>query len=164
MEIHLMQHGTSLSKDIDPDRPLSPVGRDQIGKSGQAVKKMGLEFDIIVASPKLRAEQTAEIIAEHIGHPAKNLHASDKVKAMSDPGDLLGYLKEFGDLESVLVTGHLPHIPKFASHLCVGDASALKVDVDNGGLLCLESPDLEPASGVLLYYLTPMQLQIIADS
>ena len=60
MLIHLMQHGACLSKELDPHQPLSPVGREQAIKSARAMRTLGLRFQLVVASPKLRSLQTAE--------------------------------------------------------------------------------------------------------
>jgi phosphohistidine phosphatase len=68
MELYLMQHGPNLSKDEDPEEPLSPDGKKQILKAAKAIKKMGLQFDVVIASPKKRSQQTAEIVAEAVGN------------------------------------------------------------------------------------------------
>jgi phosphohistidine phosphatase SixA len=63
MEIYLMQHGEAYAKDRDPERSLTPNGEDQIHSSGKALRKLGVDVDLIVSSPKKRARQTAEIVA-----------------------------------------------------------------------------------------------------
>ena len=57
MLIHLMQHGVCLSKELDATQPLSPVGGEQIEKSATAARVLGLRFELIVASPKVRSLQ-----------------------------------------------------------------------------------------------------------
>ena len=55
MEISLMQHGPNLSKDEDPEEPLSREGEAQISVAAGAAKKIGLQFDVVIASTKKRS-------------------------------------------------------------------------------------------------------------
>ncbi len=163
MELYLMQHGTCFSKDIDPDQPLSPVGREQIAKSAAALRRLGLGFDRILASPKTRSVQTAEAMAEAVGYPAKAIVVTDRVKAMTPPAETAAMLAEYAPLEAVLVCGHLPNLAELAS-LLLCDRGKTRIAFANGGLVRL---DLAPAPGreaTLKFCLTPLHLQIIAGS
>ena len=56
-------------EDWDKDdalRPLTHDGEKQLAGVARAMKKMGLEFDLILSSPYERAKKTAEIIAEKL--------------------------------------------------------------------------------------------------
>ncbi|MGD9339110.1 MAG: histidine phosphatase family protein [Syntrophobacterales bacterium] len=79
MEIYLMQHGPNLSKDEDPEESLSPEGEAQVSKAAQAIKRMGLGFEVIIASPKKRSKQTAAIVAEAVGFPVEDILETEKV-------------------------------------------------------------------------------------
>lgn len=162
MELYLMQHGSCLSKEIDPEMPLSPVGRDQIRRSAAAARMLGLGFDRIVASPKLRARQTAQAVAEAVGYPVEDIVVGEAVKAMSEPARSLDFLRSL-HAEDVLVCGHLPNLALLASYILCGDMS-LSIAVENGGLTCIELP-VDPARAPLLrWHLSPMQLQLIAGA
>ena len=52
MQIYLMQHGQALSEEIDPQRHLSPEGRAQIEKTSNALKRMGVSFDLLTFPQK----------------------------------------------------------------------------------------------------------------
>lgn len=79
MEIYLMQHGLALSEEQDPERGLSAEGKKQIETAAQAIRRMGLRFDLIVASNKERSRQTAHVVAEGTGY-AESIVETDKVK------------------------------------------------------------------------------------
>ena len=160
MEIHLMQHGTCLPKEVDPDMPLSPVGRDQIVRSSAAMRQLGLGFDRIVVSPKLRARQTAEVVAEVLGYGGRDIVVSETVKAMARPSDTVEYLRGLS-AESVLIAGHLPNLAELTSFLLCG-AGPIRVDISNGGLMRIDVQELPTDNAILKWYLTPMQLQLIA--
>lgn len=163
MELYLMQHGSAFSKDIDPEQPLSPVGREQIIKSAQAVRRLGLGFDLVVSSPKLRAKQTAEIICELLGYPEEDIAITDLVKAMSGPQETIEFLKSHKNQGAVLVVGHLPNLAKVAGELLSpGHAPAIKIM--NGGLTRIDAWEDKDKEPVLRWHLTPLQMQILAGA
>jgi probable phosphoglycerate mutase len=53
------------------DTPLTDRGREQARLAGQ--QAIGLEIDVIVASPLVRAHETAQIIAEQIDYPVEDI-------------------------------------------------------------------------------------------
>lgn len=52
-----------------PDAPLNDKGREQAVKIADRISK--LSFDALLASPFLRAKQTAEVISQTSGHPVE---------------------------------------------------------------------------------------------
>jgi broad specificity phosphatase PhoE len=50
------------------NEPLTEIGINQAGEVAQKIKKAGIKFDIIFASPLQRAFKTAEIITETLGN------------------------------------------------------------------------------------------------
>ncbi|MDY7001914.1 MAG: histidine phosphatase family protein [Thermodesulfobacteriota bacterium] len=163
MEIYLMQHGACFSKDVDPEQPLSPVGLEQIEKSAAAVKKFGLEFDLILASSKVRSQQTAKAVAEKTGYPVDKIEVTDKVKAMAPPDQTIEFLRQQGDLGKIFIAGHLPSLAEVASMLLTSGSKA-RVKFEMGGLCRIDVEALPTDKGVLRFYLTPSQLKLIAGA
>ncbi|WP_243546524.1 SixA phosphatase family protein [Pseudodesulfovibrio tunisiensis] len=161
MRIHLMQHGVCLPKELDPQQPLSPVGREIVEKSGIAAQKMGLAFDAIVSSPKQRAMQTAKIMAEATSYPAKAILVTDAVKAKAPVSTTMDYLSDLG-AESILVCGHLPSLNEVASHLLV-QGPGLNIAIENGGIMRIDT-DSPATRATLSWYLSPAQLGLVAAS
>lgn len=69
---YFMRHGQTdanlqrrLSDGFD-DSPLNETGREQAKQSGQALRAKNTQFDVIFASPLVRARETAEIVAREI--------------------------------------------------------------------------------------------------
>ncbi|WP_461210980.1 SixA phosphatase family protein [Desulfocurvus sp. DL9XJH121] len=162
MDIYLMQHGSCLSKEIDPAMPLSPVGRDQILRSAEAARAMGLRFGRIVCSPKLRAVQTAEMMAGAMGYPPDGITTSEAFKAMAPPAEGERFLRAL-NADSVFVAGHLPNLADLAAFILYGD-TRLRLHVENGGLTCIRLPQGSAEAPLLKWHLSPMQLQVIAGS
>ncbi len=163
MELYLMQHGTALSKELDEDRPLSPVGRDQLVKSAEAVKKLGIGLDLIVASPATRSLQTAQIVAAQVGYPESAILQVNAVKPMARPEEVVEFLHEHEDKGSVLIAGHLPSLEKIAA-LLISHRGEAALAFQNGGLTCIEIEEFTRPIAKLLWHLTPLHLQIIANS
>ena len=161
MEIYLMQHGPALPKDQDPEEGLNPEGKERIHASGQALKKMGVVFDAILSSPKKRSKQTAAIVAEAVGFPVEKIVETKKVKAMAPPEETIQALSEFSGAGRVLVAGHLPSVAEVASFLLT-EGSKATVQFEMGGCCLIDVDKLPTHSGRLLWYLTPLQLRLIA--
>jgi len=161
MDLYLMQHGASFSKEIDPSEPLSPVGAEQIEKSALAAARMGICFETIISSDKLRAGQTARIMAKGTGYPEKAIVVTDLIKPMSLPEKALEFIRNYESRRSVLVCSHLPFLQNLASVL-ITDGGQARIKFENGGLACLETTKIAPGAAVLRYYLTPKHLKIIS--
>jgi phosphohistidine phosphatase len=160
MEIYLMQHGPNLSKDEDSEESLSPEGETQISKAAQAIKKMGLEFDVIIASPKKRSQQTAALVARTIGFPVDSIVETEKVKAMTPAEETIRYLEEFQGKQSVLIAGHLPSLAEVASFLLTSGSRAT-IQFERGGIGRIDVNRLPTHEGRLRWYLTPAQLDLM---
>jgi phosphohistidine phosphatase len=160
MEIYLMQHGPNLSKDEDPEESLSPEGEAQISKAAQAIKKMGLEFDVIIASPKKRSQQTAALVAGTIGFPVDGIVETEKVKAMTPAEETIRYLEEFQGKQSVLIAGHLPSLAEVASFLLTSGSKAT-IQFERGGIGRIDVNRLPTHEGRLRWYLSPAQLDLM---
>jgi phosphohistidine phosphatase len=163
MEIYLMQHGPNLSKDQDPEEPLSHEGEAQISVAAGAAKKMDLQFDAVIASTKKRSRQTAEIMAEALGFPTDQLIETEKVKAMTPPEETVDFLRQFENSKSIFIAGHLPSLAKLASYFLTGDESA-SIHFLKGGLCRIDLEGFPNEGGELRWYLTPDQLNLIAES
>ena len=66
MRIYLARHGDALSKQQNPERPLSEKGRKQVSHVADVLKQIGASVDRMVHSGKPRALQTAEILAQSV--------------------------------------------------------------------------------------------------
>ena len=162
MEIYLMQHGSALPKEQDPEEGLSPDGKARIHASGKALKKMGITFDVILSSPKKRSKQTASIVAEELGFPPDKIIETEKVKALTHPEETLTIVDECSGNQRILIAGHLPSVAEVASFLLT-KGSKVTIEFERGGCCRIDVEDLPAHSGHLKWYLTPDQLNLIAS-
>lgn len=135
MNIYLVQHAKALSKEEDPDRPLSDVGRRETEVMARhAAAQLNLQLGRIWNSGKTRAAQTAEILAEHL-KPTLGVRTSEEMGPVDDPTIWADRLKEVQ--QDVMLVGHLPHLDRLSALLLTGDPDRSVIDFRNSGLVCL---------------------------
>lgn len=161
MELYLMQHGTSFSKDVHPEQPLSPVGREQVEMSAEAARRLGLRFDLVCASPKLRSLETAAIMTAALGYPEQRILVSEALLPTAPPEQALSLLAEHSRREAVFLAGHLPNLGEVAAAL-LSSGGKVRLHFENGGLCRLDLPMAPTDRAVLRYFLTPLHLQALA--
>src|SRR5829696_6179850 len=71
MLLHLLRHAHAGDPEgwdgPDAARPLSEKGRAQAERLGSFLADIGFRTDAVITSPKVRAAQTAEIVASQLG-------------------------------------------------------------------------------------------------
>src|SRR5260370_9172617 len=120
MRLYLVQHGVAVPEAEDPARPLSAKGREEVARTAQVLARMGLSVGAIRHSGKLRARQTAELIARSV-KPAEGV-VEAKGLAPNDPASSTA--AELADApRHLMLFGHLPHLARLASLLVAGRES-----------------------------------------
>jgi len=135
MRIYLTQHGQAVPKDIDPDRPLSEQGREDLQRLAGLLGTAGIEVRQVMHSGKTRAEQTAAILAEALltgGQP--QAHAG---LGPQDPLEKLSSEIASWSVDTLIV-GHLPYLGRLASLLLVSDPDRPLLAFQPGSMVCLE--------------------------
>ena len=106
----LMRHAKSSWKKknlADIERPLSPRGEKDALAMGRLLRKKDLVPDLIIASPAVRARQTAQAVAEKSHYPKEVLFI--ETLYMAEAPEILGALASLPDeVNSVLLVGHNP--------------------------------------------------------
>jgi phosphohistidine phosphatase len=140
--IWLLRHGDAADGSPDAERPLTDKGERQARAAGAALKKMGASIDACLASPKVRAYETARIACEALG-----VEVQLEPKLAGGPIQAEELAAGLGD---VLLVGHDPDFS-----MAVHDATGAQVRMKKGGLAGIET-------GELLVLLRPSELAAIA--
>lgn len=138
MNVYLMQHGKPVSKEEDPDRPLSDQGKADVGAVAEFLKKSGVEVAGAFHSGKTRARQTAEIMLSKL-NPEIQAQKSAGLSPLDDVKEMATQINAAE--KDILVTGHLPHLGKLASLLVAGDETVPVVKFQQGGVVCLQKDE-----------------------
>ena len=136
MKLFLVQHAESKHKEEDPTRPLSERGWKDIKKMAKhAEEHLHIDVRQIFHSSKLRAEQTAKVLAEHL-NPPEGVTTDRNLEPLADPKAWKKRLVE--TTEDVMLIGHLPHLSKLASSLLFGNENEEVIAFRMGGIVCLQ--------------------------
>jgi phosphohistidine phosphatase len=135
MHLYLVQHGEAWSKEHDSERSLSEGGTEAVNDVNNFLEEnCRIEVDTIHHSGKMRALETADILAKSVA-AANGMKESEGLAPMDDPSIWANKLK--GMHQNVMLVGHLSHLSKLAGLLLTGDAANEPVLFHNGGIVCL---------------------------
>jgi len=138
IKLYLVQHAKATSKDVNPERPLTEEGRQDINKVATFIRPLNIAVDYLWHSDKTRAMQTAGVLAEVMTVRNKvvahdGLAPNDDVRTIMDKINVAG--------QDVMIVGHLPFVAKLASLLLTGSESTSTVAFKQGGVVCLGYSD-----------------------
>jgi len=141
----------------DSKRPLTREGERTLREVARGIQRLDLAFDLILASPYLRALRTAEILAE--AFDSKKLFVTDHLAADADPRQVVAEINEnFATLENIVLVGHEPFLSGLISILLSGEPG-MKIDFKKAALCKLSVEDLRFGDcASLCWLLTPRQL------
>ena len=111
MKLYLVQHGLAVDKAIDPDRPLSEQGRQQVQAMAAWLQKANINVGQIHHSGKARAQQTAELYASTLN--ASNVQSIEGIKPNDDVSSMAQTIDKL-DVDTMIV-GHLPFMQRMVS-------------------------------------------------
>jgi phosphohistidine phosphatase len=134
MDFFLVRHGQAKADHEDPKRPLSERGRIEVENVARAAAARRIQVAQIFHSDKLRAKQTAEILAQFLA-PHLGLREIKGLSPDDDPEIAKAEL-EAAD-EPLILVGHLPHLGRLASLLISGDRERLAVGFQPAEMVCL---------------------------
>lgn len=136
----LTQHGEAKKKEEDPQRNLTERGREETRKVAEFfVRNINIKISRIIHSTKLRAKQTAEILASII-KPVKGISEEANLEPNADPSPWIDKINNLS--ENIIIVGHLPHLNKLLSLLVVNDSEKEIVKFRYSNMICLESSDI----------------------
>ncbi len=156
-QLWLLRHADAEPHGIrdDSERRLTERGEAQARAAGIAVARIGVRFDAVLFSPKVRASQTAELAAEAWEESQRERLAVCPPLAggfgVEQAREVLTGVQSGG---AVLLVGHEPDLSMLAGALTGG-----RLDLKKGGLAVLR---LDGASGELAILMRPRELALIA--
>lgn len=157
MDLLLVRHGAAEPKadwsGDDTERPLSALGRLQVGDVAVSLGRLTVHPDLVVTSPYLRARQTADIVANHLGI-ADRVVVDPRLTPGFGTRQLSKILRSHGECRSIVLVGHEPDLGEVVraltggGHVAIRKAAVAQVD--------LTSP--EDLKGRLVALIVPMAI------
>ena len=166
MNLYILRHGIAVAHgtaghEDDSDRPLTPAGKRKLRRIAEAMRAMELSFDRILASPFVRARQTAEIVAWVFHAPGK-LSFSKELAVGGSARALIQEIRHWEPApQDVLLVGHEPYLSGLVSLLVAGNPG-LSLTLKKGGLCKLSTPSLRYGRcAALEWLLTPKPMALM---
>ena len=156
MRLYFLRHG--IAEDLatsDFERELTKRGRRRVLASAKVMKGLGIAPRQIFSSPRLRARQTAEIVAEALDLPVT---ISEAVNFGFDLADLRRLTKLSSANDELMFVGHNPDMSLLVSEITGVDASMKK-----GGLARIDVVGRRVDEGELVWLIAPKVFDALDD-
>jgi phosphohistidine phosphatase len=157
-QLWLLRHADAEPHGTRPDaeRQLTERGQRQARVAGVALARMGVAFGAIIASPKARARETAELTLAQMSEPQREpLELHPLLASGVQAREALELLAGVGADGPLLLVGHEPDLSGI-----VGELTGGRVDLKKGGLAVVR---LGAGGAELILLLRPAELALIAD-
>ncbi len=157
--LYILRHGVAVEHGTpgyrDDERPLTEEGEKKVRQTAKVLRRLKVDFDVLLTSPFARALRTAQIVAQ-VFDARKKLKVCDNLAVGGDPKAVIDDLKRFPETaKNAMLVGHEPYLTNLISVLLIGRVG-LPLDLKKGGLCKLSISRLRYGSGASLeWLLTP---------
>lgn len=169
MNLYLIRHAIAVDPaspgyEDDNLRPLTEKGREKMINIARGLKALEVHFDLILTSPAVRTQDTAQILLKVLKMKKGQLINSENLLPTGSSDQLIGEINEkYSTLDSIAIVGHEPNLSTLISLLIAGD-SALSINMKKGGVCHLSADNLSHERRATLEWLMmPKQLITMGD-
>jgi phosphohistidine phosphatase len=157
MLLHLLRHADAGDPEAwegpDAARPLSDKGRGQSERLGKFLARIAFKGGSFISSPKVRAAQTAELVAEAL---KAEVDLDDRLGEALSLDAVEAILHDAGDPERAVLIGHDPDFSDLLAEL----VESARVPMRKGALARIHvEPPLRPGGGTLRWLIPPDALK-----
>jgi phosphohistidine phosphatase len=161
MTLYLLRHG--IAEDSAPggdaERRLTRQGTFQVAMIAKGLRKIGIQFDRVIASPLVRARETSEVLTR-ITEFAGTIETDSRLLPESRFEEVSDLIAECADSDSVLFTGHQPALGQIVGGLI--STGELDLEVTPATIRAISIHRFRPrARGTLLWTLTPTIIEAL---
>jgi phosphohistidine phosphatase len=153
---------TPVARDFD--RPLNARGRKAARAMGREMRRLGLGFDLVLASPAVRVTETLTEVAQ--GYGAAVDTRFDETNYLASVDTLLALVRAVDDSDArLLLVGHNPGMEQLA--LLLSGAGSLRDEIAAKyptaalaeiGFDAVHWRDIAPGKGMLARFIRPREL------
>ena len=151
MKLYLIQHGEAKSEVEDPERSLTARGEEEVTSISRLAAGLNIRPSKVYHSGKMRAKQTAKIIASALKIPDPSVQS---VHGLNPNDDIRPWAARISkEREELMLVGHLPFLERLTSFLLCGNENARVVLFRYGAIVCLDQK--EDKGWAVRWILTP---------
>lgn len=168
MELYVIRHAVAeplgkRNEFSDEQRALTEEGRSRMGETAKGLARLGVELDLILTSPLVRAVETAEIVASSFGLSKKEVKRTNELAPGASFEQLFTEIKAQVGAESLALVGHQPDLGRLLSRIVMSEGATASIQLKKGSVCCINVTETVPTlRGELLWLLTPRQLRVLA--
>ena len=163
-DLYLIRHASSNEKEPDQkdiDRTLSTDGIQEATRVGHHFKQEGIQPDIIITSPAVRALGTATLIAEQLKYNTDQIHENDElyVASVRTLLQVVNNLKT--EWNKVFIITHNPAVSYLAEYITGSEVGSMAA----GGFAHIRTAakewmEVSEGIGDLIEYRDPKSLEV----
>lgn len=141
MKLYFLRHAEAFPGEDDATRELTPFGRKQVRVLARFLKHAEVRFDAAYSSPLVRAQQTAQLLLEHVQSPATD-HLQTTAALLNETSlpAFAQWVRCLPAAKHVLLVGHMPSLSAHISRM-LGTSRSDALDLAKGALTCLKTDD-----------------------
>lgn len=147
--VWLLRHGDAEPHGVGDDfeRRLTPRGERQATAAGRALARLGVQFEAVYSSPRVRARDTALLACAELGTtPIEH----EPLSGGFDPHDAAELLAPHRGAPAVMLVGHEPDLSGLVAAL-----TGARIEMKKGGLAAV-------GTGALVALLRPREIELVA--
>lgn len=166
MRIYLIRHSNAIDigtegYEDDSQRPLTEKGCSKMEQTAAALNKLGVKPDLIVSSPYIRAQQTAELLAKGLKYK-KEIEQNEALIPMGEADTIIGEINEKYMVAELMLVGHEPSLSLLIGSLIAANPE-MSITLKKGSVCCLAADDLRVARRASIeWLLTPKILSALS--
>lgn len=150
-----MRHAEAVSamewRKSDADRPLTKAGLAKLEAGLKEIKRVGFSVPLVVSSPYLRAQQTADAFCKILNLPPPVIR--DELSSGTHNNVLRKIALEYMGQSPVMLVGHMPELATFGSRITF-EPTVLDPGLSPADILAIDPGPLEKewGQGKLLWW------------
>ncbi len=159
MNLYIVRHAIAVERgtpgyEDDSARPLTDAGSKKMKKIARGLHRLGVELDVILTSPYVRARDTAKVLADRFDRMDK-IFFTDNLIPPGNFESLVFEIHEKYDVANLALVGHEPMLSSLVSWLTTGGTD-VRLTLKKGGVAYLASDSLyQDGRATLEWLLTP---------
>ena len=165
MELYVIRHAIAQPLDkkndfTDEKRDLTSEGRDRMREAARGLRKLGVELDLILTSPLVRAVETADVVAETLGVAKKDVRQTTNLAPGAAIEMLVAELKTHTGVEAVALVGHQPDLGDIIASI-IGCNGGMAIELKKGSVCAINVTETVPMlRGTMQWLWMPKQLRL----
>jgi phosphohistidine phosphatase len=166
MDVIFFRHGIAVEQEewegADADRPLTKAGAESTKLAAQGLRVLRLRPDVLLCSPLVRAQQTAELVKDALDVKTK-IEVIDELSPDARPEGLFTRFAHIPRDLVVLCVGHEPHLSTTISATISGK-TAVSIEMKKAAACVIYfAGQPQAGAGKLICLIPPKVLRLLGS-